>query len=210
MWSDSYDRRLKVLIVGEQEQEGLSLSWRQRLRREQRRAPPSRMAVRVACALDQQWVSLRYGLYFPRHSCLHSRGANAVRGGRHIKTRGMRGRRTVCLLIMRRKKYKYDQGRGEEVLEKKTYCDRTCGRRALARSGNSLGFRAPCACTRRCRCVGLRGVRQAGRRLCRYRTADGGHYKDTQGSRDGEIKVLMGRTGICAASSWHRRRGCGP
>jgi len=200
-----YDRRLKVLIVGEQEQEGLSLSWRQHLQREQRCAPPSRMAVRaLACALDQQWVSLRYGLYF--HPCLHSRGANAVRGGRRIKTRGMRGRRTVCLLIMTRKKGKHDQGRGEGF-KKKTYCDRTCGRRALARSRNSLGFRAPCACTRRCRCVGLRVVRQAARHLCRYRTADDGHYKDRQGLRDGEVRVLMGRTDICAASSSHR--GCG-
>ena len=65
----------------------------------------------------------------------------------------------------------------------------------------------PCACTRRCRCVGLRVVRQAARRLCRYRTADDGHYKDRQGLRDGEVRVLMGRTGICAASSSHR--GCG-
>ena len=198
-----HDRRIKVLIVGEQEQEGLSLSWRQRLQRGRRCAPPSRTAVRtLACALDRQWVSLRYGPHFPDHPCLHSRGANGVRGGRRIQTRARRGRRTADLLIMTKKKGKRDQATGRG----RTYCDRTCGRRVLTRSGNSLGFRAPCARTRRCRCVGLRVVRRARRRLRRYRTADDGHYKDTRGSVDGEIIVLMGRTGICDVSSCHRGR----
>src|SRR5712691_7771844 len=119
-----YGRRPKVLIVGEQEQEGLSLSWRQRLQREQRCAPPSRMAVRtLACALDQRWASLRDGLYFPHHPCLHSRGANGVRGGRHIQTGGTRGRRTVCLLIMTKSRQVsviVIKGNGERFKKKKT------------------------------------------------------------------------------------------